>query len=214
MFDTALLAHQLLPLASAVAIGLLLGLEREMSHKPAGLRTQLLITVGTVLFVLAGKSLPGVEAARIAANVVTGLGFLGAGVIFVHRGTVRGMTTAAIIWVNGGLGLALAFENYRLAAAGVLIALMALRLLGAIERKMGQKCRIFQYDVTAREDEELIRAVHQELGRCHFPEGPLSLDRQNGTIRMRFGFCNPPSRHQEFVEALRRMPALIDLKME
>lgn len=48
----------------------------------------------------------------------------------------------------------------------------------------------------------------------HVPEGPLSLDRQNGTIRMRFGFCNPPSRHQEFVKALRRMPALLDLKME
>jgi hypothetical protein len=110
--------------------------------------------------------------------------------------------------------LALALENYSLAAAGVLIALLALRFLGAIERKMGQKCRISLYEVTALEDEGIVRAVHQEVGNSHFPEGPLSLDRQNGTIRMRFGFCNPPSRHQEFVETLRRMPALIDMKME
>ncbi len=77
MLDSPILAHQLIPLAAAVAIGLVLGFEREMSHKPAGLRTQLLITVGTAIFVLSGKSFSQAEAPRIAANVVTGLGFLG-----------------------------------------------------------------------------------------------------------------------------------------
>lgn len=214
MLDPGILAHLIAPLAVAFSVGLLLGLEREMSHKPAGLRTQLLITVGTTVFVLAGKAFGSVEEGRVAANVITGLGFLGAGVIFQHRGTVRGLTTAALIWVNGGLGLAVGLENYRLAAIGAVLALLALRFLGAVERRMGQKCRIFQYQVTARENDDLVRAVHEALERCHFQEGPLSFDRRQGEIRMRFGFCNPPSRHQEFAEKLRRMPALIDLRME
>ncbi len=214
MLDPSFLAHQLVPLAVAVAIGLLLGFEREMSHKPAGLRTQLLITVGTALFVLSGKSLGEVEGPRIAANVITGLGFLGGGVILQHRGTVLGLTTAALIWVNGGLGMAAALENYRVAASGTLITLLALRLLGGVERRMGKKCRIFQYEVAARESEAVVRAVHEALRDSHFQEGPLSFDRQNGRLRMRFAFCNPQPRHQEFVDQLRKLPDVLEIKVD
>ena len=84
-------------LAVAAAIGLALGLERETAHKPAGLRTQLLVTFGTALFVLAGRTLGEDGGSRVAANVLTGLGFLGGGVILHQRGAVRGLTTAALI---------------------------------------------------------------------------------------------------------------------
>jgi|CXWL01.1.fsa_nt_gi putative Mg2+ transporter-C (MgtC) family protein len=213
MHDLASLVHLLGPLAVATGVGLVLGLEREMSHKPAGLRTQVLVTVGTAVFVLAGRSL-GVEGARIAANVVPGLGFLGAGVILQHRGAVRGLTTAALIWVNGGLGLAAGLENYPLAGAGAVIALLTLQLLGRVEKRMATKCNVLQYQVTARESDELLRVVHEALSRCHLPEGPLSFDRQDGKIVIRFGFCNPPARHQEFVEKLHHMPEVMDLKVE
>lgn len=213
MPDPSLLAHQLIPLAVAVAIGLLLGFEREISHKPAGLRTQLLITLGTAVFVLAGRSFAQAETPRIAANVITGLGFLGGGVILQHRGTVLGLTTAALIWVNGGLGMAAALENYRLAAVGTLITLMALQVLGQLERRLGKKCRVVQYEVRTRESELVVDAVHEALRRSHFQDGPLSFDRQNGDFRMRFAFCNPQSRHHEFVEQLRKLPDVIEIRV-
>lgn len=213
MLDVASLVHLLVPLAVATGIGLVLGFEREMSHKPAGLRTQVLVTVGTAVFVLAGRSL-GSEGARIAANVIPGLGFLGAGVILQHRGNVRGLTTAALIWVNGGLGLAAGLESYALAGTGAAITLLALRVLGRVEKRMATKCHVSLYQVTARESDELMRVVHEAINRCHIPEGPLSFDRQDGKIVMRFGFCNPPARHQEFIEKLHHMPEVTDLKVE
>lgn len=214
MSDAATIFEFLIPLAVASAIGLLLGLEREVAHKPAGLRTQFLVAVATALFVLSGKSLGKEDVGKIAANFLTGLGFLGAGVILEHRGTVRGLTTAALIWVNGALSLTAALGNYYLVATGAAITLVALRVLGAVERKMATKCGVFRYQVTARETEQLARTVHDALRSCHFQEGPLAFDRQNEKIVMRFAFCSPPAQHQEFVEALQQIPEVLDIKVE
>lgn len=211
MLEAQSLPQIVLSLAVASAIGTVLGLEREMSHKPAGLRTLLLVSVGTALFVMSGRSISSVEVGRIAANVVTGLGFLGAGVILQHRGTVRGLTTAALIWVNGALGLAAALERYDLAVTGSILALLALRLLGPLEKRLGLKCRVVSYQVTAHESDAVVRAVNDELGRSHFQDGPLSFDRKDGRLLMRFAFCNPPTRHDRFVEVLRKLPDVIEV---
>ncbi len=204
----------LIPLAVATAIGLVLGLERELAHKPAGLRTQVLVTVGAALFALAGKSLQTDGIDKIAANVVTGLGFLGAGVIVRDRGAVRGLTTAALIWVNGALGVAAALENYLLAAGGAVVVLVALRALGAFERRMATKCRVQQYQVITRENQDLLRTIHEHVSRGHFQEGPLSFHRDNGRILMRFAFCSPPSQHEQLASMLRGMPDVLDLEVE
>jgi uncharacterized membrane protein YhiD involved in acid resistance len=116
--------------------------------------------------------------------------------------------------VNGALGLAAALENYFLAGSAAVVALLALRILGVVEKRMATKCSVFQYEVSARENEEVVRTVHEALSRCHFQEGPLSFDRHDGRIVMRFAFCNPPSRHHEFVERLREMPDVLDLKVD
>ncbi|MBI5504052.1 MAG: MgtC/SapB family protein [Deltaproteobacteria bacterium] len=214
MSDSSSIIEFLMPLAVAAMIGLLLGLEREMAHKPAGLRTQFLVAVATALFVLSAKTLGRDDVGKIAANVLTGLGFLGAGVILEHRGTVRGLTTAALIWANGALSLTAALGNYYLAATGAAITLIALPVLGAVERKMATKCGVFRYQVTARETAQLAQTVRDALSHCHFQEGPLTFDRQDGKVVMRFAFCNPPTRHQEFVTSLQKIPDVLDIKME
>lgn len=213
MSGPELAIHVLLPLGVAATIGLLLGLERELSRKPAGLRTQFLVTVGTAIFVLAGRSIPGAETGRVAANVVTGLGFLGAGVILQHRGTVRGLTTAALIWANGALGLAAALENYVLAGVGAGLALTALRVLSLVEKRLGEKWSVLEYQVTAHENEDVVRTIHEALSRCRFQEGPLAFERQDGKVQMRISFCDTPTRHRELMERLRKMPDVIDVKV-
>lgn len=211
---SSILIDVALPLGIALAIGAALGLERELAHKPAGLRTQALITFGTTLFIIAVQSMRLEEVGRVAANVLTGLGFLGGGVILRDRGNVRGLTTAALIWVNGALGIAVGMHRYVLAIMGALAVLLTLRVLSAAERRMASKCRVFQYELIAEESEDLMRAVHEELSRSHFQDGPVTLVRQNGRLLLRFSFCNPPSRHQRFAETLRRIPELVELKME
>lgn len=203
----------LISLGISFITGTLLGLEREMSHKPAGLRTQVLVNLGTTLFLLAGMNLD-FEVGRVAANVLTGVGFLGAGVIWQQKGNVRGLTTAALIWVNGSLGVVIGLGEYALAGAGTLLTLFALKALGMIESKIKSKCRIFHYQVTTREDEKVLETIHDAIGRCHFQEEPLTFEKGESAVTLKFAFCNPPLRHREFAETLRKMEAVSEVKME
>jgi putative Mg2+ transporter-C (MgtC) family protein len=92
-------------LGAALGLGLLIGLERQFGQHPAGLRTNALVCAGAALFVLLGRSLDhGTEAARVAAQIVSGIGFLGGGVILREGLTVRGMTTAATLWCSAAVG--------------------------------------------------------------------------------------------------------------
>ena len=125
-----------LRLALAAALGGAIGLEREYRHKPAGLRTNMLISLGSALFSIlsvelgAGAGSPD----RIAAQVVTGIGFLGAGAILRSGENVHGLTTAATIWVNAAIGMAAGLGSYTVATVGAAITLVVLAVLPAMEQ--------------------------------------------------------------------------------
>jgi putative Mg2+ transporter-C (MgtC) family protein len=131
----------ILRLALAAGLGAALGLEREMRQKPAGLRTNMLIAVGSALFSLISVQLAGQggTADRIAANIVTGVGFLGGGAILRSGREVLGMTTAATIWVNAAIGMAAGFGESTLAISATGITLMVLGVLPPIERYFDQR---------------------------------------------------------------------------
>ena len=126
-------------LAVSILVGGLIGIEREFEHKPAGLRTIILVCLGSTVFMLIGIELGGAELARITAGVITGIGFLGAGAIIRAQGEVYGMTTAATIWLASGLGLAIGAGYYFLATLATLSVLIVLRILGFIERKLPKR---------------------------------------------------------------------------
>lgn len=128
-------------LAVSILIGGLIGLERELEHKPAGLRTIMLVCLGSTIFILIGYELGLVssELGRIVAGIVTGIGFLGAGAIIRARGEVYGLTTAATIWLASGLGIAIGAGYFLLATIAVLFVLVVLRLLGVVEKALGRK---------------------------------------------------------------------------
>lgn len=213
MTSEEIIYQLLIPLGLSFACGFSLGLEREMAHKPAGLRTQVLICLGATIFVVGGQ-LYGNEPARISANVITGLGFLGAGVIMKNQGAIRGMTTAALIWINGSLGLAIGLHQYLLAGCGTLLVLFSLRALGAFERWMRSKCRIVHYTVRARQGEEVMAVIHDAIAHCHVQEQALTFDTSEEGLNLRFAFCNPPQKHEEFVEKLRKLPDTLAVEAE
>ena len=118
----------LLRLVLAVLAGGLIGLEREVVHKPAGVRTHMLVCLGSALFVLVTlETLPN-EAARIIAGIATGIGFLGAGTIFKAKDEVHGLTTAASVWAVAAVGLAIGFGFYLMTAIAVILILIILQL--------------------------------------------------------------------------------------
>lgn len=212
--ETAVIINQILiPLGFSFVCGFILGMERKMAHKPAGLRTQVLICLGATIFVVGGQ-LFGNEPARISANVITGPGFLGAGVVMKHQGAVRGMTAAALIWVNGSLGLAIGLHQYLLAGCGTVLMILALRVLGAFERRMPSKCRLAYYAVLTEESEQVMRVIKNALANCHRQEQPLTFDKSDAGLKLRFVFCYPPQNHEDFVEELGRLPEVIAVEID
>lgn len=128
-----------LRMAASLVVGLIIGYERSRNLKPAGLRTYTLVCIGSALFMII--SVYGIQAVpdlsgssdgfrldpgRVAAQIVTGIGFLGAGVIWKDRGTVRGLTTAANLWVTAGMGMALGLGLFFLASVSVVCIFIAL----------------------------------------------------------------------------------------
>jgi putative Mg2+ transporter-C (MgtC) family protein len=119
----------------AAALGGAIGLEREYRKKPAGLRTNILIALGSALFTITSIRLGemGATPDRIAAGIVTGMGFLGGGAILRSGTSVQGMTTAATIWVNAAIGMAAGAGEFALAAMATVITLAVLAVLPPIE---------------------------------------------------------------------------------
>ena len=108
----------------AAGLGGLMGLERELRGYPAGIRTLALVTVGATLFTEVSQLMGGDD--RVAAQIVTGIGFIGAGLIFREGYTVRGITTAATIWAAAAIGMAIAIELYIIAIAGAVLVFTVL----------------------------------------------------------------------------------------
>lgn len=161
--------HQLLPehvagiilVLTSVACGMLVGAERQFKQKPAGARTLTLICVGSTIFTLASILIAGQDAdrTRIAAQVVTGVGFLGAGAIIRNRGTIVGLTTGATIWTVAAIGV-LVGGGY--AAAGLVLTTLVVLML------------------------TLVQWVERTLlGRCQFSHVRLVYDPDNGKARVR-----------------------------
>jgi len=110
-----LYSEEILKLAIAVVVGGLIGTEREIQDKAAGFRTLILICVGVTLFTIFSLHIdPANSPSRIAANIVTGIGFLGAGAIMREGGCIAGLTTAALIWLVAALGMGIGAGEYML----------------------------------------------------------------------------------------------------
>ena len=132
----------------AILLGGLIGAEREARDKSAGFRTIILICLGATLFTILSYYLTGgTDTARVAANIVTGIGFLGAGAILREGNQVRGLTTAASIWLAASVGMAVGIGEYLLSAIVTLAALAVLWLFPAIEAWMGQRHQTCSYQV-------------------------------------------------------------------
>ncbi|MBI3842440.1 MAG: MgtC/SapB family protein [Thaumarchaeota archaeon] len=121
----------------AVALGGVIGFEREIKHRPAGLRTHMLVSLGATIFTLISVSF-AIDPARIAAGIVTGIGFLGAGSIISTRGHMHGITTAATLWIVASIGLSVGVGQYWIAIISTIVVFAILQIK-RVEEKITTK---------------------------------------------------------------------------
>ncbi len=162
--------------AAAVLLGAVVGMEREFRDKPAGLRTLILISVGACVFSMISSVMAGpmVDKTRIAAQIVTGVGFLGAGSILRSTKAVYGLTTAASIWMVAALGLACGFGEYVIALIGTMATLSVLILFHKLARQIDVSRAIRKHRLATRDPN-----VHFDTVEPYFAEFELTILRRN-----------------------------------
>lgn len=173
--------NELIKLTLSVIAGSILGLEREIRGKSAGFRTLALICFGATVFTICSYLL-GVDQNRdrIAANVITGIGFIGAGVIFRNNSSISGITTAASIWIAAAIGMLLGIGNFMLAGVALVLALFILYALDFIQFWIDYKFQHRSYQVVFGDDclVDLLEEQARSLKLKFYNTKVLRTDRQ------------------------------------
>ena len=154
----------MLRLLVALILGAVVGLERERQERAAGLRTVTMVSLGSCLFTIIGAyGFPNTDPSRVAAQIVTGIGFLGAGTIFLRKDLVRGLTTAATIWAVAAIGMAAGTSQYIIAVFTTLLILSVLMVLKPIERRFFKRPNEAQVSMVVPRTDGEIEAVREPL---------------------------------------------------
>lgn len=194
----------LMRLLLALLWGGVVGAEREYRSKSAGFRTMILIAVGSCLFTLLSGYIGGPgNPDRIAANIVTGIGFLGAGVIFKGTDThINGVTTAATIWAVAAIGMALGAGHYWGACCGAALLLLVLALLPYLERRIGSYSQFRTYTVQYSVGHDMHLGLAARLQAYGLRYRYHSLSRDGQMLTLRFEVQGRAAGHQALTEAL------------
>ena len=162
-----------LRLSVAFVLGAIIGLDRTFRAKDAGFRTHILVSIGSALIMIISQygfeDLVGVDTtrydpARIAAQVVSGIGFIGAGTIILQKHIVRGLTTAAGLWATAGIGLAVGSGMYAIGIVTTILTLLGLELFPLIFKNAGIHTLLVQYSTTNYSN---IKNINEEVSRCN-----------------------------------------------
>lgn len=190
----------------AALLGGAVGLEREVSGKPAGLRTNLLICVGAALltelsFVIAEMADPrttNADPGRVAAQIVSGIGFLGAGTILQARGSVVGLTTAATLWVVAAIGMAVGAAQYLEAVGTTLLVILVLILLRQAEQHLITRRAEQTLQVTVDPQPAMITRLEQLLGELEFQVDTLEVEKRPDAYTAAL-LITGPHRNREYI---------------
>ncbi len=160
----------ILKLLASVLVGALIGIEREYRSKSAGLRTFTLMCLGSTMFTMLSDLFEAGDTGRIAANIVTGIGFLGAGVIFKNEERVQGLTTAAIIWVTAALGMAIGDGHIELSLVGAVLVLAVLIGFERVEKLVDRYNHTRSYHVVRHYSPDVLDLFKQDFRRFGLKE--------------------------------------------
>ncbi len=207
-----LLPEDLLKLVLALVVGAAIGLEREFRDKPAGFRTIIFITLGATLFTIFSHHLaPDSDPNRIAANIVSGVGFLGAGVILREHGKVVGLTTSATIWLAAALGMGIGGGQYLLSFSAAFVILLVLWVFPLIERRIDSAREEHTYQIVCNLDVEFLT----QLDAIFHQSGLITLEhskvRKDQTITCTWTTLGSHKNHAKLTTQLLHDPRITEL---
>ncbi len=165
--DITIYLEEAAQVSAAFIIGAVIGLEREFRSKPAGFRTMIFICVGSCLYTILSKESNTVSPDRIASNIVTGIGFIGAGVIFKEGISVNGLTTAALIWITAALGMAIGYHNYPLAIVVSSMVVIALFVLEPVQRFINRLHKVKDYKIKTDDTTDALKKEMEAFFEKH-----------------------------------------------
>jgi putative Mg2+ transporter-C (MgtC) family protein len=200
------LDEALVRLAVAAVLSGLIGFEREVAQKAAGVRTHMLVGLGAALFsLLSVEAFPGSDPARVAAQVVTGIGFLGAGAIFRHGFTVRGLTTAAGLWSVAAVGMAAGIGEWQVALLATGLAVVVLYVVGVTQWLLrGRRGEATTVIVMRMNDPSVVAGASESARRLVTPGGEVVIH-EIAADRASIQVTVEPVRADEVIVALRAM---------
>jgi len=199
----------LFKLFAAVLIGAIIGIERELHNKAAGLRTITLICLGSTVFTIISQHAGDT---RIVANIVSGVGFLGAGAILFSGGRIHGLTTASSIWVAAAAGIAIGVGEFELAAVVAIMAVAVLWLFSFVARIVEANARetlTYEISYIGREKSEQLEQAFK-THKLHVRE--YKNLKQKGVFVSQWQVDGSMPRHQRFVEEILKDPDITEFR--
>lgn len=179
-------SETLIRLVLAAILGGLIGFERELKHKPTGLRTNMFICFGAAMFTILSFRFSAATPDRIAANIIPGIGFIGAGSILHARGSVTGLTSAATVFVVASIGMAAGGGEYLTAIFATAVILIALNLLGWLERRFKLKTSLIGYSADAKTMAPALSSLNRILDGHKLTMKSLQVSGADGDQRIHF----------------------------
>src|SRR5215468_2616615 len=203
-----------LKLLLAAILGGIIGIEREIRDKPAGLRTNILICVGSALFMSISTKVAeilGGDPTRIAAQIISGIGFLGAGAVLHSHGFVLGLTTAATIWVVAGVGMALGSGMYTVAVFTTVMSLITLYFLSFIEDKI-QGRKSYSYALVVTDLSQALASINRVLQESSVAAASFNFKKKAGHYRVWFNLLIPRETNLKIIQRLSAIPEITQVE--
>ncbi|MEI6556682.1 MAG: MgtC/SapB family protein [Paludibacter sp.] len=190
--------EQIIQIIAALLAGAILGLEREYHSKPAGFRTMILICVSSCLFSILSVSIGSGD--RIASNIVTGIGFIGAGVVFKEGATVKGITSAAIIWMSAAIGMSIGLQHYLLSAVALLLVLLVMIALTRFERLFDKLHQMKTYEIHFVTTNYSIEELEKEMKEVNIDFIRNKTGKQNSIVNVEYDIEVSRKKNREIID--------------
>jgi putative Mg2+ transporter-C (MgtC) family protein len=206
-------AQDVVKLLLALVIGGLVGAEREFRDKAAGFRTIIFICIGSTLFTIVSAKLGSPhEPTRIAASIVSGVGFLGAGAILHARGRVIGLTTASTIWLAAALGMAVGGGDFALAGMATLLALVVLLAFPAVEAWIDRVWEVRTYTVECEMGSDVDEGLEETFASSGLRILHIGRSKRGNQVIHTYYVSGTPDRHRLLTDKLIRHPGVSQLE--
>lgn len=186
----------------ATFTGLVIGAEREYHNKAAGLRTLMLVSVSSCIFTILSIKIGGPNPDRIAANIITGIGFLGAGAIFKDENKIAGLTTACTIWITAALGMCFGSSHIFLGLLGGAIVLLVLWTLSSFERQIDRLNKSYEYKISVDPDPAKIDVLERQFDRYDLKHYIIFRSKTPDLLTVHWHVSGKDKSHRELISLL------------